>query len=166
MSNEKVISSIKIECDRQRVGEDRQEMLLRAYKLVCNEWLEPNLWGTFLVRDDPRPITKERILQLAEIIEPSNGGVYRTTPVSFKSIVGGVTPSNIHIAMQAWFQYFNEEYPFAIEDVFGETSADPVINEFLLIHPFSDGNGRLAWLLRVWLLNQWDDPKPLPNYFG
>lgn len=40
------------------------------------------------------------------------------------------------------------------------------IKSLLQIHPFQDGNGRTASILRNWMLGQMSDPEPLPYYFG
>jgi Fic family protein len=103
------------------------------------------------------------LLAIARTLEPDNKGQYRHLPVTFNGVVGGVSPQNIHSCIRAWIHYFNEEIKYS-EDL-KEVVVDPVIKEFLAIHPFRDGNGRTAWLLRVWMLNQWDDPQPLPDYF-
>ena len=40
------------------------------------------------------------------------------------------------------------------------------IRQFLVIHPFVDGNGRTALVLYNWLLGTLDDPQKYPDYFG
>lgn len=105
---------------------------------------------------------------LALLIEPSNNGVYRKTPVTFSDGTNAVNAQNIPQAMMQWWAGVD-----AFSDLVGNPSAshvatvaDGLIKAFLDIHPFTDGNGRLAWLLRVWLLDQWDYPEPLPDYYG
>ncbi len=43
---------------------------------------------------------------------------------------------------------------------------DSYMKQLLDIHPWQDGNGRTASILRNWLLDQMSDPEPLPYYFG
>lgn len=47
---------------------------------------------------------------------------------------------------------------FSAEDV------EVWIKSLLQIHPWQDGNGRTASILRNWMLNQMSDPEPLPYY--
>ena len=147
--DQKIRDAIKVECDRQHVGEDRQEMLYQAYISVRPDAVLP-LHAAFL-------------MNIAAAIEPHNRGRFRTTPVSFNGIVGGVPPENIERAMENWIKWYNSGLLARLS--LRETLVDVVIKEFLDIHPFIDGNGRTAWLLRVWMLNQWDDPQPLPDYY-
>ena len=43
---------------------------------------------------------------------------------------------------------------------------DFLIKNLLDIHPWPDGNGRTASILRNWMLGTLDDPTPLPYYYG
>lgn len=43
---------------------------------------------------------------------------------------------------------------------------DQLIKQLLDIHPWADGNGRTASILRNWMLGTLDDPEPLPYYYG
>lgn len=45
-----------------------------------------------------------------------------------------------------------------------ESLCDLYIKQLLQIHPWVDGNGRVASILRNWMLNTLDDPSPLPYY--
>lgn len=43
---------------------------------------------------------------------------------------------------------------------------DRWIKDFLDVHPFVDGNGRTAWILRTWLMDEWSYPNVLPDYYA
>lgn len=47
-----------------------------------------------------------------------------------------------------------------------EGNEDEFIKMLLDIHPWEDGNGRTASILRNWMLGTLDDPTPLPYYYG
>jgi hypothetical protein len=154
MTDDKIRAAIKIECDRQHVGEDRQEWLLGAYANTRDFFSK-------------RPLDRFSLETIAYEIEEDNQGDYRHGPVTFHGTVGGVSPDNIPRAMENWIEWFNSMLAWCAKGGdLADKGVEIVIKEFLDIHPFSDGNGRTAWLLRVWLLNQWDDPQPLPNYYG
>lgn len=40
------------------------------------------------------------------------------------------------------------------------------IKTLLDIHPWEDGNGRTASIVRNWMLGKMNDPEPLPYYYG
>lgn len=153
-----IFTAIQVECDRQEVGLDRVMMLADVYWDAMhhgiNDWC-PVEWD-FLDKEG-----------FAYRIEPKNRGQYRHTPVFFADLSTAMAPSLIPSQMTKWWDRLasvwdtrNESDPMHFrEDV------DWLIKEFLIIHPFQDGNGRIAWLLRVWLLHQWEKPEELPNYF-
>lgn len=152
---DKIREAVNVECDRQGVGDRQKKSLFDTYMVH------------FFHHD--MEMTSLRLREIALQIEWDNNGLYRMLPVSFGGIVGGVEPELIGVAMDRWIGWFNEvrvQMPHGYGDDVAAGYVDPVIKEFLDIHPFSDGNGRTAWLLRVWMLNQWEDPQPLPNYYG
>jgi len=133
--------AVKLECDRQQVGEDRRAMLTEAYmdaRVLC--------WG------NSKP-TLTDILHLARTIEPDNKGEFRTVPVVFRNGAYGPSADTVPNAMLRLVSMLDED-----------TDPDEWIKDLLGIHPFTDGNGRLAWLLRTWLTGTWDDLEPLPDY--
>lgn len=136
-----VIGIIKSECDRQHVGPDRVQYLSHAFAQASEQ-----------AKVQPKP-TLEDIEFYAGILEPDSQGRVRFTNVTFAS--GGSAASG-SAAYQATARLFS-----ILDD---ETDADEFVHTYLRIHPFQDGNGRSAWLLRNWLKNSWSNPEPLPYY--
>lgn len=91
-------------------------------------------------------------------IDPNKAGTYRETPVTFPNGDTGMTPDTIPVAMKRLVECFPEIE--TIEEI------DNAVQYFLVIHPFRDGNGRCAFILRTWLMGNWDNPERLPDYFG
>lgn len=101
---------------------------------------------------------------LALIIEPTNKGVFRKTPVSFADLSTAVSPTNVDAAMEQWVKTFNDEV-FYYKQKSG-IDASIITKNFLDIHPYSDGNGRLGFILYNWILGFPNDVKPLPDFYG
>lgn len=151
----RVLTAIQVECDRQQVGIDRVMMLADVYSDAMHlaiDYGQPFEWD-FLERDG-----------FAYRIEPKNRGMYRRTPVFFADLSTAMAPSLIPSQMTKWWDRIRLVWTNGQGGLHCHY-VDEMIREFLVIHPFQDGNGRIAWLLRVWLLNQWDNPEPLPDYF-
>lgn len=86
----------------------------------------------------------------------------RLSEVGFLHTVSQAPPaSEVQHRFQRWAG-------FAWEESFLPTEAttDPIIKQLLDIHPWADGNGRTASILRNWMLGTMDDPTPLPYYYG
>jgi len=66
--------------------------------------------------------------------------------------------------MERWNEFaesiLDRNYECSVED------ADSLIKTLLDIHPFVDGNGRVASILRNLMIGSMDDPQPLPYYYG
>jgi Fic/DOC family len=155
MNFERIASIAARECVRQQVGLGELADLLRAYQTAKTAARRFTL------------ITEGVLLDLAKAIEPLNGGRYRVTPVTFSdcgdSCHSSQVPSKIRqlLAQQPCRQLFGVDlHSDFVPDV------DYWVKEFLWIHPFTDGNGRTAWILRTWLLDHWSFPDSLPDYFG
>src|SRR6478735_7100596 len=114
MNDQKVKAAIKIECDRQHVGEDRQEMLYEMYRVLEQDHAY-------------RKFDRNLLTYIAYSIEPDNGGEYRTTPVTFDHVLGGLKPSLIPDMMLAWFEWFNTVRNCTRNDA----AVESVIKEFL-----------------------------------
>lgn len=155
----KMATAAARECERQEVGLDYVARLLEAAHLVHRR-IQP-------------PISDKLISEgfwkyIAGLIEPRNFSSYRHVPVSFADMSQGIPWANVPRAMEQWWSEIPAVFthPWGGEKVHLQVVwVDNLIKDFLKIHPFVDGNGRTAWLLRVWMLNQWDDPQPLPDYF-
>lgn len=129
------------ECVRQQVGLDRVAMLLNGY--------------SYLSESDRLDSTA--VFNLAEVIEPSNRGLLRRTPVTFQNGGSSASPDVIVSAFQSLMNNQPDPNDFDI---------DNWIQQFLWVHPFTDGNGRTAWVLWNWFRNTMDSPLTLPNFFG
>lgn len=134
------------ECVRQQVDLVHLSYLLNAYSSAVS-----------LAKSDPTP-KLHTIMWLASIVEPMHGGSYRETPVRFSDFTLAVRANTIPGAIKNLVAMVGEAQE--------AHEVDAWIKSFLDIHPFNDGNGRTAWLLRVWLLDQWHYPENLPDYYG
>lgn len=86
----------------------------------------------------------------------------RLSEVGFLHTVSQASPaSEVQHRFQRWAEFAWEEVGIATEE-----TTDPIIKQLLDIHPWADGNGRTASILRNWMLGTLDDPTPLPYYYG
>jgi len=139
------IEAIVIHCLReglrQHVGVAQIGSLLHGYD--------------YALENATRLPTEGDFLHLAGIIEPSNGGRYRQTPVTFANGGSSCAPGQIAQTMGRLFGFLD-----------AETDAEEFTKAVLQVHPFSDGNGRTGFILRNWLNGTLVTPEPLPYYFG
>lgn len=80
---------------------------------------------------------------------------YRQTPVTFQNGGGSCSPGAVSDAMNSLFSAL-----LWIDN----KDVDSWIKDWLWIHPFEDGNGRTASILRNWMLGTLDSPTDLPDY--
>lgn len=92
------------------------------------------------------------------------GGMYgrytnlRQTPVGF---MHGGSAAPVNEVSERFFRLMNFYDPgFGVNDV------ETWIKTLLDIHPWEDGNGRTASIVRNFLLGKLYDPEPLPYYYG
>lgn len=144
--SQELIDVMEFECERQGLPEH-----------VGRDWLRTG-WETakgFSIGGGG--LTLDQLLTVAGAVEPSNKGMLRQTPVTFAAggfaVAAGVVPRALDQLLSVW--------P-------GVTASDDEKNwwlrEFLVVHPFSDGNGRTAWVLQQWLFSAWAEPQRLPYY--
>lgn len=143
------------EAERQGCDFNGYVRLLNAYKWAyeCNNNV---------------PLHPNYVFLLANMIEPKKNPLlmleYRKTPVTFANGTHGVDWQLIPTAMSQWFDMVNDPSDYAIS-LGVERMREYWIKEFLRIHPFHDGHGRIAWILRTRFYDQWESPEPLPKYF-
>ena len=143
---DRIIKTAIGECRRQKVDFRSLIDLLSAYE-VADTVLDP----------DRKFVDPVVIFRLASLIEPvQNEWGYRNVAVTFKN--GGTTTewSNVPRAM--------ERLTSLVQNVDGDDDINVWIKSFLFIHPFIDGNGRVAWILYNWLKGTLEYPLPLPDY--
>lgn len=142
--NGKVLEDIALhcveECVRQNVGLSGLVDLLGAYEFAVQQCADHGL------------PTEDDVMDLAARIEPSTRGRYRRTPVVFASGGHATTAELLPNAMDRLF----DPPPDVVPEEF--------VRAFLAIHPFTDGNGRVAFVLLNWLKGTLAQPVPLPEY--
>lgn len=147
-----VVDYIVFECHRQHdpLG---TEAMHRAYTFA--------LW----FYDSETPPTESNAQFIAYLIKShdqcnqfGDSNNYRTTPITIGNIVTGTHPAHIDRQMRLLFDN--------VPDGSSVSEVDEFIKHLLDIHPWADGNGRTASVLRNWLLNTLDDPQLLPYYYG
>lgn len=137
------------ECERQQVGMEEFMDLLTAYRYVDRYGIKSE--GCYRV--------------VASIIEPiKNARGYRTWPVIFQD---GGGSANVNEIPRLMINFRDNIIALRLDNgTFPPGHVDAMVKQFLSIHPFVDGNGRLAWILYNYLFDTLDYPSPLPNYFG
>lgn len=132
-----VLNYIVSETARQQ-SEDAEPMI-NAYKRICEF--------------EGVPITELQIVALANCFGFSG---YRITPVTFSSGIPALSSKEVPDAMKRLVEH---QPPLGDFDVWFDW-----IKAFLDIHPFEDGNGRVASLLFNWGMFTLESPIPLPYY--
>jgi len=142
---ERIATIAAKECVKQQVGLDRFSFLVEAYRYALNA-------------ADMHSRLHEHIQTINSIIEPANNGSFRRIAVRFPDFSVAVDAKEIPEAMSRLV-----EVSIAAQQA---NMQDRWIKDFLDVHPFVDGNGRTAWILRTWLMDEWSYPNALPNYYA
>jgi hypothetical protein len=136
-----IVSACVTECERQQVGLDRVGRLIQAYAYAIEQ---------------TKSLPKEHdLFYIAGLIEPANKGGYRATPVTFENGGSSAPPRLIPNTIKRLFEVLD-----------WDVAPDVFTRSLLQIHPFSEGNGRTAFVIYNWLSRTLDNPLPLPDYFG
>ena len=133
------------ECDRQSVGP------LRVMDLA-------NAWYLIFISNADRIMSLPIIMSLGKLIEPeANNFWWRQTEVIISTgSKPGEEPApakEVPSRMERWW------------DLHEHMTTDEAVKEFLIIHPFADGNGRAAFLIQNWLDNTLKRCQPLRDHF-
>jgi len=143
-----VANACAVECIRQQVGADEFSNLFAAYQNVhANPFYFIETVGD--------------IKRVAARVDPmANWDGFRNTPVTFADGGSSADWANIPRLMDNLIVEF-VDYMRGVSHV----SVDFLVKEFLWIHPFRDGNGRVAFLLQNTLDVTLDNPNPLRKHF-
>lgn len=141
--NTAALRVIIAECERQHTDAQGVMHLVQAFHNAQRH-----------AKSCPKPTLRD-VLSMAASIEPKTKGQLRTTPITFTNGGSAAPASTVVDTINHLFDILAEH-----DDI----DADEFCRTFESIHPFIDGNGRVAWLIRTWLTNTWDFPQRLPVY--
>lgn len=143
----KVLEYIQSESDRQSATLQETIGMVNAWSYVRGfKTGVPNL---------------ETICHISMLI--TGNSVYRVVPAVFNQGSPAIEASLIPRAMENWHRFV--AVWIAVKNLDSD-DLDNAMTEFLNIHPFADGNGRVASLLYNHFKGTILDPVPLPYYFG
>lgn len=138
------------EVERQEASPTHVLYLLNAFEqMTKRKYLERSLYPSLT-----------DVLTLGRLVEPEkNQKGFRRTPVAFANGGTAVHHSVVPTAMYRLCDTLKNGGMFSFD---GQDKLH-WIKSFLEIHPFEDGNGRVAWVLHHWL-NDFQIAQPLPRF--
>lgn len=142
----KILEYIQHESERQSATLEETINMVEAWRYVRDFQSFPNI---------------ATIAHIAYLINGTR--TTRTMPAVFNQGRPALDARLIPRALTRWHEYAPQA--LAASDDLNET-VDEFTKEFLEIHPFADGNGRVASLLYNYMRGTIMDPAPLPYYYG
>lgn len=115
-----------------------------------------------LWREGRGVLSEVALIHMYQCIKNATDG-YRTVPVVFNQGLPGLAPTLIPNAMKRLTAAMAEPQDASLGY---KALADMYTREFLLIHPFTDGNGRVASLMWNSIRGSIINPEPMPYFFG
>lgn len=101
---------------------------------------------------------------ISDVAHTINGmGGYRQLPAVFNQGSPAANAQSIPRLMDTLIETINEWNHTPLLD---DDAIEALTKEFLDIHPFADGNGRVASLLRNWMKGTLHNPEIMPYYYG
>ena len=153
-----IITKCEEETVRQLPHHDVEDLLMGTSRLM-------SAYSSAILEKMERPEgsmpTLADLAFWAVVIEPSTKGRIRQTPVTFNTGGSALAPDSILRAMthlQEWLVSLQEDDYLVGED------KHALVHRFLEIHPFSDANGRVAFILLNWLNDSLVCPVNLSEY--
>lgn len=145
----KIVEFCAEECRRQESGEVSVARMVRAYSDACE-------WSLELGRKPDETY----LMMLANAIEPVKNrwageeNNYRRVTVSFANGNLAIDPYTVPFAMGSLMLH---------GDLLMKENPEGWVHEFLRIHPFLDGNGRVAAIVWNWLNGTLKNPVVYPE---
>lgn len=147
---ERIINACKIECYKQHAMH-KADFLVFTYTFVMTDSYK---FTRGYGNEEAIHVRPEQLLDMGNLVKNSKEKSFRTTPVLFDNMQHGVAPL---LLVNAINQLCSNQHSL---------TTDEFVKEFLDIHPFTDGNGRVAFILHNLKNKTMDYPNPLPDYYG
>lgn len=154
---------VKYECDRQHTRKIKEMTEAFTYASNIDEIVSSGAFACF-------------VMHIAKLVEPTVN-INWTHPAPLFGMNMGGTQVNFRRSHVGFFNggtacpasevpdRFDRLIEFTTEPM-NSAEIDLWIKSLLDVHPWADGNGRTASIIRNWMMGQMDDPQILPYYYG